>query len=331
MANEKKSAVFYILKILQEYSDKKHTLTYAAIADKLYSSYGIEIERKTIASAIELLESQGYDIIKCGKNGLYLGERDYEEGELLFLVDAIYSSKSMPTKYAKDLVNRLTKSFSRYEKKRFSHLEKIDDGTRADNREIFLTIEMLNDAIECGKKVEFQYGAYGIDKKLQLKESGRYYKINPYFMVNNRGKYYLVCNYDNHDGLANNKIECISNVKVIDEEIKPITSLSGCSEFSIKDYIKQHIYMVSGKTVDAKVKIHNEKRVNDFIDWFGKDVYFINRNGDIVASIKVNEEALIYWAMQYGEHVEIIEPLSTRERLKERLENMCKQYSNKNT
>lgn len=326
MANEKKSAVFYILKILQEESDEKHTLTYSAIADKLYSGYGVEIERKTIASCVDLLSEQGYEIVKCGKNGLYLGERDFEEGELLFLIDAIYSSKSMPTKYAKDLVKRLTKTFSRYEKKRFSHLEKIDDGTRADNREIFWTIEVLNDAIESGKKVEFQYGAYGLDKKLQLKGDGKFYKINPYFMVNNKGKYYLVCNYDHHDGIANNKIECISNVRVLEEDVKPIESIEGCKNFSIKDYIKEHIYMVSGKTVDAKIKIADEKRVNDFIDWFGKDVTFSKQDGDIVSSIRVNEEALIYWALQYGEHVEILWPEDTRQKIKERIKKMQEKY-----
>ena len=140
MANEKKSAVFYILKILQEDSDENHKLTYQTIADKLYSNYGVEIERKTIACCIDLLEDQGYEIIKCGKNGLYLGERDFEEGELLFLIDAIYSSKSMPTKYAKDLAARLTKSFSKYEKKKFNHLEKIDDGTTTDFFQFFFPL-----------------------------------------------------------------------------------------------------------------------------------------------------------------------------------------------
>ena len=88
--------MLYILKILEEWTDDKHLMTYAMIIDKLYSVYGIEIERKTVASNVDVLIEHGFDIVKCGKNGLYLGERDYEDGELLFLIDAIYSSKSMP-------------------------------------------------------------------------------------------------------------------------------------------------------------------------------------------------------------------------------------------
>lgn len=326
MANDKKSSLLYIIKILQEYTDEKHLLTYADIAEKLYSGYGIEIERKTIASSVEILMNQGYDIVKCGKNGLYLGVRDYEEGELLFLIDAIYSSKSMPSKYAKDLANRLTKSFSKFERKRFNHLEKFDDETKSDNKQIFYTIELLNDAIEQKKKVEFQYGAYGIDKQLKLRGDGKFYKINPYFMVNSRGKYYLVCNYDKYDTLANYKIECIANIKILDEDAKPIEKVCGEGKFSIKDYIKEHIYMMTGETVDAKIKINKEEKINDFIDWFGKNVDIVKSNDEIFASFKVNEESLIYWLLQYGEHFELVEPISTREKIKARLQEILKKY-----
>ena len=326
MANDKKSSLLYVLKILQDCTDEKHLLTYSAISEKLYSIYGVEIERKTIANNIEVLSDYGYDIVKCRKNGLYLGTRDYEEGELLFLIDAIYSSKSMPSKYAKDLAERLSRTFSKFQRKKFNHLEKIDDGSKPDNKQIFYTVEILNDAIEQKKKVEFQYVSYGVDKSLKFRGDGKFYKINPYFMVNSRGKYYLVCNYDKYDTLANYKIENIANIKILDEETKPIESVCDNEKFSIKDYIKEHIYMMTGETIDAKIKIEKEEKVNDFIDWFGKDVFIMQNGGEIIASLKVNEESLIYWLMQYGENFELLEPLNTRIKLKEMLESVLKKY-----
>ncbi len=326
MLSGKKGGLLFLLKLLRENTDKNHLLKYSDIVEKMYSLYGIEIERKTVASHIDVLTEHGYDIVKCGKNGLYLGERDFEEGELLFLIDAIYSSKSMPTKYAKDLVNRLAKNFSKFEKKRFNHLEKIDDGEGFSNKQIFYTIELLNEAIEKKKKVEFQYGAYDTSKTLKLKGDGKVYKINPYFMVNSRGKYYLVCNYDKYDDIANYKIECIANVKILDEDIKPIESVTGECKFSIKNYIKEHIYMVSGKTVNAKLQFENEERINDFVDWFGREVYFEKNQDKLFASVKVNEDALCYWALQYGEHVEILEPKQTRDRIKNTIKQMLKKY-----
>lgn len=326
MASEKKGSILYVLEILKNYSDENHPLTYEMIIDKLYHGYDIEIERKTVARDVAILSEFGYDIVKKGNRGLYLGFRDFEEGEILFLIDAIYSSRFMPTKYANDLVDRLTKNISNHKKKKFKYLEKIDDGARTDNKEIFWTIEILNEAIEKGKKVEFQYGAYDINKKLTLKGDGRVYKINPYFMVNNKGKYYLVCNYDKYDDISNYKIDCISNIKIIDEDIKPIKSLPNNENFSVKNYIKEHIYMVFGKSVNACVKIKSESKINDFIDWFGKDVSFERQGTDLVANLKVNEESLIFWALQYGQSVEVLKPIETRNKIKDILKTMMSAY-----
>ena len=145
-------------------------------------------------------------------------------------------------------------------------------------------------------------------------------------MINNRGKYYLVCNYDKYDDVANYKIECISNIKILNEPIKPVEDACGKS-FEIKDYIKEHVYMVSGKTINAQVKIGREDKINDFIDWFGKDVSICDNSGDIVASLKVNEDALIYWSLQYGENFEILQPLETREKIKNILLKMLEKYN----
>lgn len=326
MVNEKKSSLLYVLEILQEYTDSKHCLTYAQIGDKLKSLYDIEIERKTIARDIDILTNKGYDIIKRGNYGVYLGSRKFEEGELLYLVDAIYSSKSIPAKYAKDLVEKLSEDYSIYDKKRYNYLEKLDADGKNNNKQLFYTIEVLNEAVEQGKKVEFQYSAYGINKKLELKYDGKKYKINPYFMVNNHGGYYLVCNYEKYDNLANYKIESISNIKILDEPIRKLTDLPNHQDFSVKQYIKEHIYMVSGASVNATIKIDNPKRINDIISWFGEDLSVYTKDGTVFANLNINEDALVYWALQYGEHVEITEPQSSRNKIKNMLAILNKKY-----
>lgn len=324
--NDKKSSVLYVLEILQKYTDNQHMLTYSAISDKLRNIYDIEIERKTIARDIDILIDKGYDVVKNGNYGVYLGLRDFEEGELRYLIDAIYSSRSMPTKYAMDLVDKLTKDHSVYERKQYNHIEKLDDGSRSDNKQLFLTIEILNEAIEQGKKVEFQYGAYGLDKKLEVKNEGKFYKINPYYLVNNHGKYYLVCNYDKYDNLANYKVESITNIRIINEPIRPITTLPGQEDFSIKRYMQEHIYMMAGESVQAKLKVDKLEKVNDIISWFGDKIRLTQHNRDIFVDLKINEDSLIYWALQYGESVEILEPLETREKMKQTLKNILSKY-----
>ena len=126
--------------------------------------------------------------------------------------------------------------------------------------------------------------------------------------------------------MGNYKIDCISNIKVLDEKIKPLKSLPGQEKFSIKQYMEEHIYMLAGSSVKAKIKIENEDRINDVIGWFGEKIHLYKNNNKIFADFKINEDALIYWAMQYGQTVEVVEPKETRDKIKKLLNDMLKRY-----
>ena len=118
---DKKMAMFYILEILKEYSDRNHLLKQVDIIKKLHDIYMVDIERKTIASTLDILAELGYDIYK-GPGGVCLDERDFDETEIRFLIDAIYSSKIIDGEQAKDLSKKVCASLSKYEKKDYSYI-----------------------------------------------------------------------------------------------------------------------------------------------------------------------------------------------------------------
>lgn len=84
--------------------------------------------------------------------------------------------------------------------------------------------------------------------------------------------------------------------------------------------------MVSGGSVNATIKIDNPKRINDIIGWFGEDLSIYTQNGIVYANLSINEDALVYWALQYGEHVEITDPQSSRTKIKNMLAILNKKY-----
>ena len=45
-----------------------------------------------------------------------------------------------------------------------------------------------------------------------------------------------------------------------------------------------------------------------------------------MASVRVNELAIIYWCLQYGESVELVSPIETRNKIKEIVEGMNNKY-----
>jgi len=245
---------------------------------------------------------------------------------VMYLVDAIFSAKSVSSEDAKELIKKITKNCSCYERRKYKHLYKVDDISRTKNKQLFNNIEILDRAIEQRKKVCFQYGEYNLTKQFSPRSQGKQFIINPYFLANNRGKYYLVCNYDKYDNLANYKIECIANIKILDEDIKPLKSLPNLENFSIQTYINEHIYMMHGNSVSVKLKLDDPKMINDVIDWFGDQISIQETNGTIYVDFKVNEQAIVYWALQYCEHVEVIEPQSTRNKIKQLTECINNKY-----
>ena len=88
----------------------------------------------------------------------------------------------------------------------------------------------------------------------------------------------------------------------------------------------EHIYMFAGKSVPVKFRA-NSNIAGQIIDWFGTDVKFFDDNGETVeVRVKVNEHAMLYWALQYGRWVDILEPQELREKVKATAMGIAEKY-----
>ncbi len=306
--SDKRLLCLYIIKILQKYTDDNHSLTYSEINNKLQLEYGLTADVKTIASYIIALQNFGVDVMKKGNNGCALISRNIDKSELPFLVDAIFSSKSISAKQANNLIESLMVDCSIYEKKRYDYIYKIEDVNRYNNKEFFYTIDTISRAIEQNKKISFCYNEILSNKLLKGIQRDKTFIINPYFMINNNGKYYLVCNYDKYDNLSNYKIESISKVKIIDDEIKPLSKLKNSEDFNIASYINEHIYMFAGNTTQITIMLENPKAINYVNEWYGNNARIKENDEGVFATLNTNEQAFLYWALQYGQSIKIVKP-----------------------
>lgn len=322
---EPQARILYILKVLREHSDEEHHISYTVILNYL-KEYGIICDRKTVARNIDALIKFGFDIVKVSGGGCYILNENFDSSELTFLVDSIFSSPAISQKQAEDIIARLTANVSNYEKKKYKNIFKSNDIVRTNNREVFYNIDRINYAIENDKQISFTYNLYDENGKL-IPRKDKKYVINPYFMINSKGKYFLICNKDNYDDLSNYRIDYITDIEIIDKKRKDISNTKEYDEkLNPVDYANEHIYMFSGQSKSFKLKLYNARMVNELIDWFGKDVHFKEEDGYTIAKLKANESAVIYWAMQYGENVEIVEPLSARTEIKRILLKMSNRY-----
>ena len=323
---DKKLATFYILDILKEYSDRNHLLKQKDIIDKLHNIYGIDIERKTIASTLELLSELGYDIYKEPK-GVCLDERDFDETQIKFLIDAVYSSKTITGEQAKEISAKLYSSLSKYQRKDYSYIHKSTEITRTTNKEFFYNIDIITEAIKSNKKITFNYLIYDNKGKLIKRRDGHIYKVSPYYLVNNFGRYYLICNSDKYDDYTNFRLDYISNIEITDEDRNPISNVKTLgANFNINKHINDHVYMFGGNVITAKILIKKDYAITYIYDWFGKNATLINENDKLYAYIKTDDKAFKFWILQYCEEFELIEPQYLREQLLEHAKEMIKDY-----
>ena len=342
MATEsrKKMIPSMILEILKEHSDENHTMDQKDILDALNKEFDYPLDRKTVRRNIEYLLDMNIPISyteTTRKNGNvvwsdYYLERDFNEEELRLLIDGLLFSNHLPYKHCQELIEKIEGLSSEHFKSHVKHVKTLPN-TGLGNKEIFYTIQILDEAITANKQVSFNYVNYGTDKKLhpRLDDNGNpvVYTINPYQMAAKDGKYYLICNYDKYEILSNYRIDRISNIKMLGTRRKAFSKLKGTDGESLNlgDYMKTHISMYA--TGDTRVKFRIARRmVSDIIDIFGKDVTFTDETDDyVVVSALVTEGAMFQFAKSYSPDVVILEPQRLVDEMKDWAKKVKKAYS----
>jgi len=314
-----------VLEILQTYSDEEHRLTQQQIIALLKKNYDMECDRRSVKNNILCLKELGYEISM--EDGYYLVNRQFEDAELRLLIDSVLCSKNMTTKQAASLIEKLRACGNMYFKPKVTHVHALSQLHHSDNKQLMYTVDVLNEAIEKRRKVSFIYNTYGTDFKLHPKREWKSL-VNPYQMVTANGFYYLIGNYEKFDNIAHFRLDKITDIDILEEKVKPENKVVGQEKgLNLPKHMAEHIYMYSGNSVTAKLDVP-VKLMNELIDWFGKDFTIISKNEErMVIRISCNEDALLYWALQYGIYVEVLEPLELRERILQVIKDMEKRYA----
>ncbi len=338
----KKMVIINILDILKRYSDENNKLSQKKISDILAQEYNMKVERKTIKRNIMNLIDFGYDIeytetIRYVKNKDGVKEEntvfsdfylvhEFSDGELRLLIDSLLFNKYLPAKQCKDMIKKIENMSNENFKSRVRHVQNLPDNMPRNNQ-IFYTLEVLDKAIDKGRKVQFTYNEYGTDKKLHPRKKEPYL-INPYQMVTFKEKYYLICNVDKYDNLANFRLDRITNIKMLKDKVKPKKQVKGLENgLNLQKHMAEHIYMFSGESI--RVTFRTKKGLlGELFDWFGKDIFFSDETEDeVTCSVRVNENAMRKWALQYALHVKILSPQKMVDAVKEDIEKARSLYS----
>ena len=320
----KKMLNMLILEILRVYSDENHSLTQQDIIRLLEKNYGMDCDRRSVKSNVQSLKEMGYDISM--DKGYRLLSREFDDAELRILIDSVLFSKSISTRQAKGLIEKLRGLASNYFNAKVSHVSNLPELNRTTNKQAMYSLDTINDAISGKKKISFTYNIVGTDFKLHPKREEPYI-VNPYQIVANNGKFYLIGNYDKYDNVVHFRIDKMTEVRMLDEKIKPMKEVPELANgLNLPKHMAEHIYMFSGSSEIFKLKTTKDM-MSELTDWFGTDFQIMSQDGDeIVVRVSCNSDSMRYWALQYGPYVEVLSPQWIRDKILEDAKKMVKMY-----
>ena len=319
----KKVAILYILKLLERDSDADHMLTHEVIIDKLDREYGIVLERKAVARNLALLAEAGYDIVTTPR-GSYLTARPFEDSELRLLIDGVLSDRFIPARYSTDLIKKLCALGNRYFRSHKEYIYTADDWNKSENLDVFYHVELIDEAIRRGRQLEFDYNRYGADKKLHFTA---HHLVSPYQLLLKNRNYYLMALNEKYNGMVYYRLDRITSLKETEKCATPIERVAGYEKGIDYNRISSSLpYMFA----DAPIAVEflcEEWVLDHLVDWFGKKEIRISKCEDrYKVRVTVSENAMEYWALQYVNGVEILSPVSLRDKIKADLKNATEKY-----
>ena len=308
-----KANTLCVLEILKEYSDYDNIMKMKDIIAKMKNDYDLKVDRRTVYSCVAVLSEMGYEISTPEDNGkgYYLETRDFDSSETRMLIDSVFSNPGIPNNYSAQLVEKLQKLLPLKKRKTYASLTALGSVRKTDNKEVFLNIDLLEEAITNGYKVSFTYLKYDFDKKLKPKKDEQY-TVSPYAMVASNEHYYLLCKCDSHeDSVSQFRIDKIKGIKILDMPCVPQPK-----DFSPTNYRDRSIFMYGGETGTVTLNCDNSM-LDLVIDRFGSEVRIV-KNSDgktFTATVTGSLAGIGYWAGNYIDSCEVVRPESVRQKV----------------
>ena len=301
----------YLLKILKEGTDEDHALSTTQLCQLLKEEYGISTFRTTIKSDIESLQQAGFSIqaTRSTQNLYNYIERDFDIPEIKLLLDAVMSAKFLTKAKSDLLATKLIALAGPYKSKELKRNLIVDGRIKQENEQIYLIVDVINDAINAKKKIAFQKVEFNVKKSRVLHNNGEKYVFSPYSLVWDGDFYYVVGYSDKYKSIGSHRIDRIYRRPEILEE-NAVPSPAG---FSINSYINTMFRMYDAPRQTVELQVENGL-MDAIIDKFGTDVttYACDQHSFRVEATVSVGTTFYNWVFGFNGKVKIRNPENVR-------------------
>lgn len=318
----------YLQQLFIEKTDSTHYVRMSEILSFLESK-GIYADRRTIYTAISVLNSADFEITGVKEKGGYKyhhTNRIFDTNELKFLIDSVSASKFLTEKKSKELINKIKSLGSVFDNTQLNRSVLLDKRVKSMNDKVFKNLDTIYAAIAANRQITFQYLHWNPQRKL-VSKTGKAYTVSPYSISLTDDNYYLIA-FDKHfHDLSHYRIDKMQAVKIT-ESAREGKSLF--QSFDIVDYSRKTFGMFSGKEERVTIEASNSL-AGVFIDRFGESAS-IRPNYDnpdtFIVRITVNISPQFFaWIFGLGTGAKIIAPESAAADFENMLKTVISKYN----
>lgn len=317
-----------VRRFFERHTDDNHPKTLEDLLEYL-STIGdtSKLAKKSVKDDIQALTDSGFEVQdELEKNGLakkyWHSARLFEIHELRMMVDAIVAAKFISEDVTESIVEKLQKLTSIPEAET---LQSIIKTPKKKHGQIPYHIDRIQRAIQEQKAISFQYtDVVGFDvtkRTFPLRRDGERYVVNPIDLHWNHEQYYLIGIDESIGEIRNYRVDRIVNSQIVEDDSPRM------KHHLPDDYFQKSFNMYNG--LDEEIVLAVDERVLPVIfDKLGEDVSITqDRNRFLIRFDAAVSDGFVYWLLSLGTQVEVLEPITLRDHMRETIESMIGRYA----
>lgn len=221
------------------------------------------------------------------------------------MIDAVEASKFITEEKSGQLISKLKNQASVYQAEKLKRNTLVMNRVKPNNEDIYVIVNLLNEAINKKRAISFQYYEYSALKKKVLRNKGETYIISPYHLIWSGDFYYLVGYSEKREKVVSFRVDRIAPTpKILRTVAEPMPA-----KFDLIKYTKEVFSMYAGEHVQISLRCENSL-MKTIIDRFGEDVtVFAYDMKSFRAIVEVSASPTFYgWVFGFGGKIQILGP-----------------------
>lgn len=332
---EHKNNVLALYQILRHHSDKDQPLTMEMMLTKMELSGHPCTDESIIRYIKQISYELGIEIYTGKGRGAkyYMKDTLLSTGEMKLLVDAINASNFIEKSIASQMIEKLKETMSEHQASEMQRSVLGVNIAKADNKKIIEQVDLIQQALNKGVQIQFDYLKWNADMKL-VKGKNHRYSLNPWALIWANDRYYLY-GYDVEptDGklkARNYRVDKLNAIQLTEVKREGEQQFN---QFDANTYVSRRKGMYGGDEKHIKVRIAPHL-IGAFIDQYGKNIWiqkvYDNEESSEVTALIVTFQAaetnyLLGWLIGL-ENVEVLAPESTRQKMESLLNKNMEKY-----